>query len=332
MMGKTTNTKKQRIQRRRLRSVLIAFVFLIGLVVLLYPFFSDWYYRIETGRLANEFTVERDQIPKEEIEERIKLAQAYNDALHNAIKEGDPYAKKKREEGLANYAKMLEIRQKIGVVEVPSVDIRLPIFAGTSESILENAAGHLEGTSLPIGGNSSHTVITAHSGLPKAKLFTDLHQVQLGDKFFITNIKETLAYQVDSIDTIDPSDFSRLLIVPGHDYATLLTCTPVGINSHRLIVRGHRIPYTPAADEPLLAENKINYWYQKLFFVALAIILILLLLNWKLRKDRKKIQRLISQRKQKKQNEKSQTQSDTTSDADNGPNNTGDVGSEGRNA
>lgn len=250
------------------------FLFIIGLLVLLYPRLSDLYYRVDQQDQVADFKDSRQELSQEEIDERIRLAKAYNDSLNNAVSE-DPFSEENLEEGIAHYAKMLEIHEKIGVVEVPAAHIELAIYAGTAPEILEHAAGHLEGTSLPIGGNSSHTLLTAHSGLPQARLFTDLHDVELGDKFYIHNIKETLAYQVDHIDVIKPSDFSQLLIVPGHDYASLLTCTPLGINSHRLIVRGHRVPYVEAVEERIIADNKASFRYQYLFYLALIIIVIL---------------------------------------------------------
>ena len=171
------------------------------------------------------------------------MARAYNQTL-DPSKLADPYTEKEKE-GIKAYARMLEIEEKIGHVEIPAIHQDIPVYAGTSESILQKGAGHLEGTSLPIGGASTHTVITAHRGLPTAKLFTDLNRLKEKDQFYIHNIEGVLAYEVDQIKVVEPSDFSEVLVVEGEDYATLLTCTPYMINSHRLLVRGHRIPYNP---------------------------------------------------------------------------------------
>ena len=141
---------------------------------------------------------------------------------------------------------MLEVREMIGHIEIPKIGQDLPVYAGTSEEVLQKGVGHLEGTSLPVGGNSTHSVLTAHSGLPEATLFTELRKLEIGDKFYIHNIKEILAYQVDQIKVVEPTDFNDLLIDPGHDYVTLLTCTPLMINTHRLLVRGHRVEYVQA--------------------------------------------------------------------------------------
>ena len=217
----------------------------------------------------------------------MELARLYNDSLINVVSE-DPYSENKRAEARARYAYMLEIHEKIGHIQIPKIDIDIPIYAGTSEEVLQIGAGHLEGTSLPIGGNSTHSVITAHSGLPEARLFTDLEKLEIGDKFYVHNISEVLAYQVDSIDVIEPSDFSKLLIVPGHDYVTLLTCTPIMINTHRLLVRGHRVEYVKAVEERIIAENKTSHMYKYLFYLSLVLIIILIVIVIHLRKKRKK--------------------------------------------
>ena len=264
---KTKANKRQRIFR---------FIFLIGLLVLLYPMISDFYYRVDGNREFADFDTENKYLVQEHIDRRIGLARAYNDSLVNVVTQ-DPYDKKKQEEGRAEYARMLEIHEKIGHVEIPKINQDIPIYAGTSEEVLQKGVGHLEGTSLPVGGNNTHTVLTAHSGLPEKRLFTDLNQLKEGDKFYIHNIKEVMAYQVDQIKVIEPSNFDDLLVVSGHDYATLLTCTPIMINTHRLLVRGHRVPYVPAVDEPLIKDEKTNYIYKILFFVALLLIIILII-------------------------------------------------------
>lgn len=205
----------------------------------------------------------------------MRLAKIYNDNLGNVTPK-DPYSEEEKHKAIENYAQMLELRTKIGVISIPSIDVELPIYAGTNEEILQKGAGHLEGTSLPIGGESTHTVITAHSGLPSARLFTDLQKVKMGEKFYIDNIAGTLAYQVDHIDVIDPSDFSQLLVVPEKDYATLLTCTPIMINTHRLIVRGHRVPYVPEVDEKVKEDKGKNLGIDKRLIILLIFAIIIL--------------------------------------------------------
>lgn len=275
-----------RKQPRRLRKWLPRLLFLLGFLVLAYPIFSQWYYRVESTNQIVDFDTAKAEMDPQEIEERMRLARAYNDSLVNVVEE-DPYLKKEHDAGRKEYAKMLEIHEKIGYVEIPVIDCRVPIYAGTAEEVLQKGAGHLEGTSLPIGGNSTHSVITAHTGLPTAKLFTDLNKIKIGDKFYVHNIAEVLAYQVDQILVVEPEDFSELLIVPGHDYCTLLTCTPYMLNTHRLLVRGHRIDYVPEAEERYIVENQASMRYKYLFYGALGIIVLLLLLIRQLRKKRR---------------------------------------------
>ena len=258
---------------------------------MMYPVISRLYYRVDSSNQVKEFDKAVKGLSKEELDKRLALAKGYNDSLNNVVSK-DPYDKKNQEEGRKAYARMLEVKEKIGHVEIPKINQDLPMYAGTSEDVLQIGIGHLEGTSLPIGGNNTHAVLTAHSGLPTAKLFTDLKMMKIGDKFYVHNIFGTLAYQVDQIKIVEPSNFNDLLIVKGHDYCTLLTCTPIMINSHRLLVRGHRVPYVPAVDEALIADNKASYIYRYLFYVSLVIIAILLYLIYRQRKAKKRLKEL----------------------------------------
>lgn len=284
--GKKVNKKKSRWVFR--------LIFLLGFLVMVYPLISRLYYRIESNEQVETFSTGAKKLDTKEIDRRINLAKAFNDSLSGKIA-SDPYTRKQQEEGRKEYARMLEVEEIIGTVDIPKINQKLPIYAGTSEDILQKGVGHLEGTSLPIGGNSSHTVLTAHSGLPEATLFTHLNQLEIGDKFYIENIEGIIAYQVDQIKVIEPSNFEDLMISPGHDYATLLTCTPIMINTHRLIVRGHRVPYVPAVDEELIRESRNNWIFRTLFFAALGLILLLIILILKLRRDNKEYFKKISE-------------------------------------
>ena len=262
-------------KKKKKSNKLFIFIFILGLAIMTYPMISNWYYRIESNNQVADYKEARDLLSDEEIGRRIRLAKIYNDNLGNVTPK-DPYSEEEKHKAIENYAQMLELRTKIGVISIPSIDVELPIYAGTNEEILQKGAGHLEGTSLPIGGESTHTVITAHSGLPSARLFTDLQKVKMGEKFYIDNIAGTLAYQVDHIDVIDPSDFSQLLVVPEKDYATLLTCTPIMINTHRLIVRGHRVPYVPEVDEKVKEDKGKNLGIDKRLIILLIFAIIIL--------------------------------------------------------
>lgn len=257
-----------------------------------YPLVSRLYYRVESNQQIADFDKEKATLDEADIDERMKLAQAFNDSLNNVVS-GDPWSEEMKKKGRAEYARMLEIHERMGHVEIPAIDVDLPVYAGTAEEVLQQGAGHLEGTSLPIGGNSTHAVITAHTGLPTAKMFTDLTKLKVGDKFYVHNIKEVMAYQVDQVKVIEPTNFDDLLIVPGHDYVTLLICTPYMINTHRLLVRGHRIPYVAEVEEEFIAANKLSHLYRYLFYVAVGLIVILLWIIRRLRKKKRQSERAL---------------------------------------
>lgn len=272
------DSKLKKKKKKKKSNLPFIFIFILGFLILLYPQVSRLYYRVESKNNIGIFDEESSKLDDEEINRRMELARAYNASLVNSITE-DPYSDEKKAEGRAEYARMLEVHEQIGHIKIPVIDTDIPVYAGTSEEVLQKGAGHLEGTSLPIGGNNTHTVITAHSGLPTAKLFTDLRKVRVGDKFYYYNLKEVLAYQVDQIKVVEPSNFEDLLIVPGHDYATLLTCTPIMINTHRLLVRGHRVPYEPLEEQKLVKENRRAKLYRYAFYCGIFVIIALILLN-----------------------------------------------------
>ena len=265
----------------------IILLFITGFLIASYPIISNWYYTVENNNQIVDFKEAVDEMSQAEIDERIDLARAYNETL-DPSKLADPYTDREKK-GVENYARMLEAREKIGYLDVPKINQQIPVYAGTSEDVLQKACGHLEGTSLPIGGKSTHSVITAHRGLPQVKLFRDLDKMEVGDVFYYTNVKETLAYQVDQILVIEPWNFDPVLVVEGKDYMTLLTCTPYMINSHRLLVRGHRIPYVPEEKEE--AEDKAKFNYKDLivpgFVILLLIIIIFIFIYIKRRRRRR---------------------------------------------
>lgn len=280
-MSKSVKSKKKKNP-----FVLFIFVllFLIGASVLAFPFVSQYLYYQASQVEVNYFEKEAEKLTDEEIERRIYLANAFNAGLYYGKSEGltqveDPYSQEEIAAGRKEYASMLEIHEQIGNLSIPKISEELPVFAGTSETVLQKGVGHLEGSSLPVGGNNTHAVLTAHRGLPNARLFTDLDKLAEGDYFYYKNVKETIAYQVDKISVIEPTEVDQLKIEPGHDYMTLLTCTPYMINSHRLLVRGHRVPYDQAIAEKQVQEHRINNRYRILFYMTLGILTIVLLLN-----------------------------------------------------
>lgn len=277
MIGDFLHKMRRITLKRKKRTWPFKLIFILGFLVLIYPQVSRIYYRVESTQEVSNFDKEKKNLSDEEVKRRMDLAEAFNDSLVNQVTE-DPYAKDRQAKGRAEYARMLELHEQIGHIQIPSIDVNIPIRAGTSEEVLQTSAGHLEGTSLPIGGNSTHTVITAHSGLPTAKLFSDLKKVKIGDRFYIHNLKETIAYEVDQIFTVVPEDFSNLLIVPGHDYATLLTCTPIMVNSHRLLVRGHRVPYSESIDDNFILSSQREFMYKYIFIGVIFFIVLMLIL------------------------------------------------------
>lgn len=262
----------------------IILLFITGLLIASYPIISNWYYTVENNNQIVDFKEAVDEMSQAEIDERIDLARAYNETL-DPSKLADPYTDREKK-GVENYARMLEAREKIGYLDVPKINQQIPVYAGTSEDVLQRACGHLEGTSLPIGGKSTHSVITAHRGLPQVKLFRDLDKMEVGDVFYYTNVKETLAYQVDQILVIEPWNFDPVLVVEGKDYMTLLTCTPYMINSHRLLVRGHRIPYVPEEKEE--SEDKAKFNYKDLIVPGFVLLLLIVILLIYLRRRRRR--------------------------------------------
>lgn len=262
-------------------------IFLLGFLIFSYPFISQKFYEIKAKDEVIEFKKAKDEIDEKELERRMELARIYNQTLDPSII-SDPYDEKVKE-AKADYARMLEVHEMLGHIEIPKIAIDIPIYAGTSDEVLENGAGHLEGTSLPIGGSSSHTVITAHRGLPDKLLFRYLNQLTEGDIFYIHNIKETLAYKVDKIQVVEPTNFDPILVVEKKDYATLLTCTPYMINSHRLLVRGERIDYTQAIDDGSANTPRIRPDFFQLFLVLMPILLFTILTYIREKRRQKKI-------------------------------------------
>lgn len=266
---------------------LFRLIFLLGFLIAIYPLVSQYYYGRVTKQEVSIFETEKEKLPPEEVEERMELARAYNEVLDPTLM-ADPFDER-HTAGRAEYARMLEVKERIGHVQIPRIKQDISIYAGTSPTVLEKGAGHLEGSSLPVGGINTHTVITAHRGLPSIRLFTDLDKLEIGDKFYIHNIGDVLCYRVDQILTVEPTDFDPVMIVPGEDYATLLTCTPYMINSHRLLVRGVRIPYVPAVEEREIEQNEITNLYRNLFFATATILaLTLIKMAWDYYKKRKK--------------------------------------------
>lgn len=217
---------------------ILIFIFIVGLSLLLYPTVSNYWNSFHQSRAIVSYAETVANLNQESYEEILNSAHAYNAAL---AKTGTRWTF--TDEELEEYERQLSVSDSgvMGYIEIPCIDVSLAIYHGTSDSVLQMGVGHLEGTSLPVGGESSHTVISGHRGLPSAKLFTNLDKLVVGDTFQINVLDETLTYEVDRILIVEPDDLSALSIEEGKDYCTLVTCTPYGINTHRLLVRGHRV-------------------------------------------------------------------------------------------
>ena len=270
--------------------ILVAVVFLAGLSLLLYPFVANKWNTYRQERLISsyeEVVSEKTASGTLNYDGEWLKAQQYNDELMPMILP-DSFAIAEADEGEdEEYMAALNLAGDgiMGTVDIPKIGIKLPIYHTTDEEVLEKAAGHLEGSSLPIGGESTHAVISAHRGLPSASLFTDLDLLEIGDHFLIKVLDETLCYEVDQILTVEPDETEALQVEEGEDLVTLLTCTPYGVNTQRLLVRGHRVPYeeTVVAEEeaPLAAVSlHTNYLLWVIVGLAVTALFILALFLW----------------------------------------------------
>ncbi len=235
---------------RWLKKHIITFVLLVfllaGFGLILYPSVSDWWNSMHMSRAIASYIDTVNTMDETQSRQVLKEAREYNEHLRTL-----PDHWHLSDEELAYYEKMLNVDGSgvMGYLTIPKIDVRLPVYHGTEEAVLQRAIGHLEGTSLPVGGKGTHAVVSGHRGLPGARLLTDLDRMQIGDTFYLTVLNQTFTYAVDQIKVVLPSEMEELEIDPEQDYVTLVTCTPYGINTHRMLVRGHRIPNPQGAAE-----------------------------------------------------------------------------------
>ena len=227
-------------------------LFFIAAGLLVYPLFSNWYAEHHAAELRTEYLEQVEETDDGTLEQALKDAQAYNERIRPGVT--DAYSKEALQSAAQDYADLLNLTGNglMGYVEIPAINVDLPIYHGTTDDVLRNGVGHLLGSSLPVGGESTHAVLSAHSG-STSKLFTDLDRLEVGDTFRLKVLGETLTYRVDQVLTVLPYETDALGVVAGKDYCTLSTCTPFGINSHRLLVRGERIE-TPEPDDTASAS------------------------------------------------------------------------------
>lgn len=254
-------------------TALLVMVFLAGLSLLLYPTVSNWWNsRYQTQAIA-AYTQSVSDLDAEKYAALQAQAQAYNQAL---LARGNEFALE--EELLAQYEALLNVSGSgaMGYIEIPSINCTLPIYHGTDEAVLQVAAGHLEWTSLPVGGESTHSVISGHRGLPSAELLTHIDKLDIGDKFYIHVLDEVLEYRVNHIAVVEPDDTSLLRITEGKDYVTLVTCTPYGINSHRLLVRGERVENSSAAVSGQIYVNNEVRTVHLMYVIPVVLVMVVL--------------------------------------------------------
>lgn len=260
-------------------TVLLVLILLVGLSLLLYPSVSDYWNSFHQSKAITEYAERVANLDEDQYAEIWDAAADYNASLQDLT--NSYHLSDAQEE---TYKQLLNVSGDgvMGYIEIPSIQCSLPIYHGTAESVLQSAVGHLEWTSLPVGGESTHCVLSGHRGLPSAKLFTNLDKLEVGDVFLLRVLDEVLTYEVDQILIVEPQETAELQIVEGQDYCTLVTCTPYGINTHRLLVRGHRIDNIPEAKvvhvtadavqiEPMIVAPIVAIPMLLVLFVALMI-------------------------------------------------------------
>ena len=250
-------------------NVMLVFVFIIGLSVMLYPPISSYWNSKVQSRAVASYSNAVKSLTEEEKDTMLKKADTYNEKLKDVNRPFLNYAE------AGDYNSILDISGTgiMGYVTIEKLGVELPIYHGTSEGVLQVAAGHLEGSSLPVGGEGTHSVLSAHRGLPSARLFTNLDKMEAGDTFTVTVLDRKLTYQVDQIKIVEPQEINDLTIEEGKDYCTLMTCTPYGINSHRLLVRGERISQEESGNFVTADGYLVNT-------SAVAIVVAIILLFW----------------------------------------------------
>ena len=238
--------------KKHLSTIIIAAMFIVGLSVLLYPSISSYINSKHASRVINEYNERLTNSSDEELDEIFAKAEDYNNRLRN---EPSAFFAPSL---ISGYDETLDITGSgiMGYIDIDKINVELPIYHGTAKEVLQVGAGHIAGTSLPIGGESTHSVLSGHRGLPSAKLFTDLDEMEIGDVFTITILNRCFTYEVDQIKTVLPEEYDDLRIADGRDYCTLLTCTPYGINSHRLLVRGVRVENADTKKTGVFVKNE----------------------------------------------------------------------------
>ena len=265
---------KSWLKKNRINLILIGIV-LLGMGLITYPGFADWWNSFHQSRAVASYAESVANLDASKYSEMLASAEAYNADL---AKTGVRWIM--TDEQMAEYNRQLAVTDSgiMGYIDIPKIRVTLPIYHGTDDTILQIAIGHIAGTSLPVGGASTHCVVSGHRGLPSARLFTDIDKLVEGDTFTMTVLNRTVTYEVDQIRIVEPTDLSNLQIEEGKDYCTLVTCTPYGINTHRLLVRGHRVANANGEANVIADALQIEPVYVAPVVAAPMLIILLILL------------------------------------------------------
>lgn len=261
--------------KKNFTTLLLLTICLVGAGLIAYPTFSDWWNSFHQSRAVASYMEAVTDMDEERYEEILSDADAYNKKLS---REGVRWNLTEEQE--KEYNSVLNINDSgiMGYIDIPKINITLPIYHGTDEAVLQIAIGHIDGTSLPVGGDSSHCIVSGHRGLPSARLFTDIDKLVEGDTFTMTVLNRTVTYEVDQIRIVEPTDLSDLQISKGKDYCTLVTCTPYGINTHRLLVRGHRIENAQGDAQVIADAMQIESIYIAPFIAVPILVLLVIMM------------------------------------------------------
>ena len=263
--------------KKKVITICVAVVaFIIALGITLYPMISTWYNERHQAEVHIHYQEKVEQIDNTKLIEAKELAVAYNQTILPGAQDEDSFSNEALQSAVEQYSELLNLAGDgiMGYVEIPKIGVSLPIYHGTNNSTLERGVGHLLGSSLPVGGVSTHSVLTAHSGMASQKMFSDLDRMKIGDVFYLDVLGERLAYQVDQIKTVLPYDTTFLQTEIGSDLCTLVTCTPFGVNTHRLLVRGTRIEYEEAeviVEEKLETEEPVKSTWEQQYLQGIII-------------------------------------------------------------
>lgn len=276
--------------KKKHTTIMLTAMLCLGIFFILYPLVSQYVNSKTSSKLITSYNKISEKISEEDIEKIFADATKYNEKLYKLKK---PFLQYR---SLSNYSSLVNIDKNgvMGYITIDKIKVNVPIYHGTSNGVLNTGIGHLEGSSLPVGGVNTHSILTGHRGLPTNRLFTDLNKLELGDTFEITILNKLITYEVDSIKIVKPSDVSKLQIKKGKDYVTLVTCTPYGINTHRLLVRGKRVENIDNKKIFISTEAfKINNWLVAIFIALPILIVLMTIVLFKPAKNKKRLEKYL---------------------------------------